>query len=76
MPSLAEYQIDPDQEMKYRRGYTHGVHEMITAVGERLGESEKTTLLQWASGPLLKWSCGNGEFCRRLPHISRKGRCN
>jgi hypothetical protein len=62
MPSLAEYQIDPDQEMKYRRGYIHAAHEMITAVGERLSESEKTMLLQWASGPLLKWSRGDGEF--------------
>jgi hypothetical protein len=62
MPSLAEHRTDPEQEMKYRRGYIHGVHEMISAVEPYLTEAQLWELRKWATGPLFAWSGGDGEF--------------
>lgn len=61
MPKASDYEIDPDREGAFRRGYTHGVEAVLLAVSARLSEKEKGQLRRWASGPIGDWSARSGE---------------
>jgi hypothetical protein len=56
MASLSQIEIDPDHEMAYRRGYIHGVNEIIAAVREHLTEEQFWRLEIWSSNVLLEWT--------------------
>ena len=53
---------EPEEELKYRRGYVHGVNEVISAVEPYLTEAQLWELRKWATGPLFAWSGGDEAF--------------
>ena len=59
---VRQRETETEAEPKYRRGYIHGVHEMIAAVEPHLSEAQLMKLRQWATGELFEWSRGSGEF--------------
>jgi hypothetical protein len=62
MPKLSEHRTDPEMEFRYRHGYVHGVHEILTAVEPYLTEEQLWKFRQWTTGPLFAWRHSKGEF--------------
>ena len=48
-----------DPEASYRRGYTQGAQDVITAVRDLLPAAELKKLEAWHSGPASKWRLAN-----------------
>jgi hypothetical protein len=67
MPNISEHEVDPARELAYRRGYTHGVKEMISAIVHKLSASEKKSIEIWFANELTPWSRAGQGHSINLP---------
>ena len=59
MPTLSEHTHDPDREAAYRRGYAHGITNMMSGVVDKLNDEERVKFEVWFSRSLTAWSTGD-----------------
>jgi hypothetical protein len=55
MPTLDKYEIDPDNQVYFRRGYTHGVRAALDSLGRFLPEDNRLKLDVWFANELSIW---------------------
>lgn len=73
MPSISEYEADPEREAAYRRGYVHGVSEVISGVLHHLPESQRKEVDDWFKLRLSKWALDPSQSGFKAPDFPRLG---
>jgi hypothetical protein len=60
MANLSDMPIDEAGEARFRRGFIHGVQEVINAVEPHLTEEQSMRLGRWVSDELRPWQMSGG----------------
>ena len=56
MVKRSDHGIDAESEKAYRRGYVYGVQVMLSAILDKLSETERQNLEVWFANILTPWS--------------------
>lgn len=65
--SPSDMPVDAKLEHMYRRGYVHGVSQVLAALGERLSRPEQISLQKWLESVLFNWSTSELDTAKRPP---------
>ena len=76
MPTLDKLEHTPDRERAYRRGYVHGIENMMTGIRHKLSDEETMAFDRWFTKELFAWSQGDTGKFAEAPAFPALGEIN